>query len=72
VKKSTSRSLYLIGIVAVIVATVLFIIGAAHSSVNSTTGRVTSIGNPGLVGAAVIVYIIGSVKYVCQVGRIAV
>jgi hypothetical protein len=60
-KKSTSRSLYLIGLVAIIVATVLFALGAAHSTVDSATGAVTSVGNPGLVTAGVGVYIVGSI-----------
>jgi len=72
--KSLSRTLYLIGLGVVIVATILLIAGLAGSTTgpgaNGTT-TITSVGNPALVGIAVFVYVVGGIlSFIAYIGAL--
>jgi hypothetical protein len=63
-RKSTSRWLYLGGIVIAIIATILLVVslqGSSTSTSASGTTTVTSIGNPGLLSVSVILYVISGI-----------
>jgi hypothetical protein len=67
---STTRKLYLSAIGLAIIGVILFFVGAAGATVDTTTGAVSG-GNPALTLVATIVFVVaGIVSFVAWIGAL--